>query len=187
MFNRDSIYSDAFQVGQRVRCSLPFCGFGIIVGIEGEQAPETCRTIAGIGVTGGSAHLTIVWESGSRSHVPETLTRASVQWEVLPEVVSAQEVTDALDLAEQTEREAAEAKTRADREFEAAKAKLVEDAAFSGLKRADQAKSTRRRWQRPTCVSCSKNSGLTSNFRYAWSAAFARCGSPGRTARHKRT
>ena len=138
MFNRDSIYSDAFQVGQRVRCSLPYCGFGIIVGIEGEQAPETCRTIAGIGVTGGSAHLSIVWGTGSRSHVPETLTRASVQWEVLPEVVSAQEVTDALDLAEQTEREAAEAKTRADREFEAAKAKLVEDAAFSGLKRADQ-------------------------------------------------
>lgn len=139
MFNRDSIYTDAFQVGQRVRCSLHYCGFGIVVSIEGEQSPETCQTVGRVGVMGGNARLAVVWENGSRSKsVPETLARGSIQWEVLPEVVSAQEVEDALALAEKTERDAAEAKARADREHEAAKAKLAEDAALTGLKRADQ-------------------------------------------------
>lgn len=139
MFNRDSIYTDAFQVGQRVRCSLPYCGFGIVVAIKGEQSPETCQTVGRVGVKGGKASLAVVWENGSRSEsVPETLARGSIQWEVLPEVVSAQEVADALALAEKTERDAAEAKARAYREYEEEKTKLAEDAAFSGLKRADQ-------------------------------------------------
>src|SRR5690554_3675524 len=103
MFNRDSVFTDTIQIGQRVRCALPYCGFGTVVAIHGEQSPKSCQSISGVGVTGGSASLTVVWDNGKRSTVPETLARSSVQWEVLPEVVSAQDVAEALALAEKTE------------------------------------------------------------------------------------
>ena len=138
MFNRDSVFTDTIQLGQRVRCALPYCGFGTVVEIHGEQSPESCKTIGGVGVMGGNASLAIVWENGKRSTVPETLARSSIQWEVLPEVVSAQDVADALAFAEQTQREDEEAKARADRAHEEAKEKLAEDAELVGLKRADQ-------------------------------------------------
>ncbi|MFP3443128.1 hypothetical protein R0K18_35870, partial [Pantoea sp. SIMBA_133] len=76
--------------------------------------------------------LAIVWENGKRSTVPETLARSSIQWEVLPEVVSAQDVADALAFAEQTQREDEEAKARADRAHEEAKTRLAEDAELVG-------------------------------------------------------
>ncbi len=139
MFNRNNVFTDTIQLGQRVRCALPYCGFGSVVAIHGKQSPESCQSIGGgVGVMGGNASLAIVWDNGKRSTVPETLARSSVQWEILPEVVSAQGVADALALAEKTEREEAEAKARADRAHEEAKAKLAEDAELVGLKRADQ-------------------------------------------------
>mgnify|MGYP006399029041 CR=1 FL=1 len=138
MVNRSSVFSDTIQKGQLVRCSLPFCGYGIVVAIHGEQSPESCKSIGGIGVAGGNATIDIVWDNGNRSNVPETLARSSVQWEIFSDVVGAQEVADAVAMATKIEQEKADAQERADRAREAAKAELASDPALRTLKRADK-------------------------------------------------
>ncbi|CDQ10667.1 conserved protein of unknown function [Acidithiobacillus ferrivorans] len=72
------------HVGQRVFSALYGGRYGIVEGIDGEQSPGTCRGIQkGCGVIGGSAHVTIIWDDGSRSPMlPEALLHSSVQWEL---------------------------------------------------------------------------------------------------------
>ena len=72
------------KIGQRVFSVLYGGRHGIIDSISGEQSPTTCRGIQnGCGVIGGSAHVTIIWEDGSRSPMlPEALLHSSVQWEL---------------------------------------------------------------------------------------------------------
>lgn len=140
MVNRENAFNGNIQVGQRLYNSLYGGKNGTVIAIHGEQSPATCKSIlGGIGVTGGSAQLEVVWDDGSRSRqVPERQARNSVQWHIFDEVADAQAVDDALVLAEKTEREKADAKECADRAHEEAKNKLAKDADLVGLKRADQ-------------------------------------------------
>lgn len=106
-------------VGTRVRCALHYCGEGIVVGIHGDQRPETVRTfLGGAGVSGGRATFDVVYLNGSRSErVPEAIVRG-IQWTVLDEVADADEIARAVAFA-------AEAKARKEAE------KAAEDAAHA--------------------------------------------------------
>lgn len=72
------------KVGQRVFSALYGGRYGIVEAVSGEQSPNTCRSVQnGCGVIGGSAHVNIIWEDGSRSTMlPEALLRSSVQWKL---------------------------------------------------------------------------------------------------------
>lgn len=98
-----------FQVGTRVTCSLPYAGAGIIFDIHGAQLPESVQALArGVGVSGGNARVDVVFLSGKISReLSEALVRGSVQWSVLDEVASEDEVQHALEFAkaEQAKRE----------------------------------------------------------------------------------
>jgi hypothetical protein len=84
------------HVGQRIHCILNGGTDGVVTAIHGVQDPGSCQTIAsGIGVTGGGAHLDIVWGDGTESRgIPESLARTSVQWKVYAEVASMSEVVE---------------------------------------------------------------------------------------------
>jgi hypothetical protein len=79
------------QIGQKVYCSLYGGKYGYITKIIGEQSPESCRSIAGVAVTGGKADLEICFEDHF-SQVPESLVRNSVQWKVYSTVISASDL-----------------------------------------------------------------------------------------------
>ena len=71
------------HIGQRLYSALYGGRYGIIDSVVGEQSPETCHSILGGGVTGGSAHVNVIWEDGGRSQMlPEALLRSSVQWKL---------------------------------------------------------------------------------------------------------
>lgn len=56
--------------------------FGYITKIEGEQTPNTIKTLFdGVGVMGGSANIFIKFENGNDTSVPESIVRG-VQWEI---------------------------------------------------------------------------------------------------------
>ena len=84
------------HVGQRIHCILNGGTDGVVTAIHGVQDPGSCQTIAsGIGVTGGGAHLDIVWDDGTESRgIPESLARTSVQWKIYAEVASMSEVVE---------------------------------------------------------------------------------------------
>lgn len=105
-----TVFTNLFQVGTRVRCTLPYAGHGIVFAVHGVQVPETVRTIGGgVGVSGGNARLDVVFSNGSISRqLSEALVRGSVQWRVLDEVATPEEVQAAIEHANkvQAEREA---------------------------------------------------------------------------------
>jgi hypothetical protein len=94
MFNRESTYTAPLVIGSRVHCILYGGKDGVIYDIRGTQNPGSCRTLGGgIGVMGGSADFSIVWDDGTESRgTPESLIRSSVQWEVLDGIASADEI-----------------------------------------------------------------------------------------------
>jgi hypothetical protein len=110
-------------VGQRVYCILYGGKYGTIVEIQGEQSAGSCRVLGGgVGVMGGSAYVSVVWDNGSQSgRLPESLVRGSVQWKRFDEVVSAEQVAERIAAAAVY---AAQQKAKADAEraaFERAK------------------------------------------------------------------
>jgi hypothetical protein len=110
-------------VGQRVYCILYGGKYGTIVDIQGEQSAVSCRVLGGgVGVMGGSAYVSVVWDNGSQSdRLPESLVRGSVQWKRFDEVVSAEQVAERIAAAAVY---AAQQKAKADAEraaFERAK------------------------------------------------------------------
>lgn len=110
-------------VGQRVYCILYGGKYGTIVDIQGEQSAGSCRVLGGgVGVMGGSAYVSVVWDNGSQSgRLPESLVRGSVQWKRFDEVVSAEQVAERIAAAAVY---AAQQKAKADAEraaFERAK------------------------------------------------------------------
>jgi len=89
------VFQNQIKVGQRVHCILYGGKDGTVVQIKGEQSPDTCYSISGVGVAGGNAHFDIIWDDGTQSPaIPESLIRASVQWRIYDEVFSAQQVAD---------------------------------------------------------------------------------------------
>jgi hypothetical protein len=110
-------------IGQRVYCILYGGKYGTIVEIQGEQSAGSCRVLGGgVGVMGGSAYVSVVWDDGSQSgRLPESLVRGSVQWKRFDEVVSAEQVAERIAAAAVY---AAQQKAKADAEkaaFERAK------------------------------------------------------------------
>jgi len=89
--------TDLVVIGQRVHCILYGGKDGTVVGITGEQKPQTASSLNGvICLGGGSAHFDIIWDDGTQSpRIPESLLRASVQWRIYTEVVSQKEIADA--------------------------------------------------------------------------------------------
>jgi hypothetical protein len=75
-------------VGQKVHCTLYGGKDGFITSIEGEQKPESVKSLlGGVGVTGGNAHINIAFHDHF-SNVPESLVRGSVQWSIYDTVIS---------------------------------------------------------------------------------------------------
>lgn len=126
------------SVGQRVFCSLPYCGSGIVVGITGEQSVGQGRSMGGVIAMSGRATFDIVWSHGARSwKTPETLVKTSPQWTVHDEILPQEEVDRALARSDAYKHaQAAEAASKANA-FEAARQELLKSPVLSKLKRAD--------------------------------------------------
>ena len=105
------------KIGQRVFSALYGGRYGIIDSISGEQSPSTCRGVQnGCGVIGGSAHVNIIWDDGSRSPMlPEALLHSSVQWELYGNV-EPQEVIAGMRLRAEEYADAADRKRAYDAE-----------------------------------------------------------------------
>lgn len=88
------------QIGQRVHCILYGGRDGIVTAIHGDQhRGNVSRNIGGVIFTGGACRLDIIWDDGSQSpSTPEAIIH-SVQWRILDEVVSADEVARHIALA----------------------------------------------------------------------------------------
>ncbi|HDQ4405496.1 TPA: hypothetical protein P8734_005694 [Pseudomonas aeruginosa] len=134
-----TVYMKLFQPGTRVACSLPYAGTGIVFDIHGAQVPESVETLQrGVGVRGGNARLDVVFLNGTISrNLSEALVRGSVQWKVLDDVASADEVKSALEhaRAEQARREAS-ARTEAE-QFAAEVERLKSSPEFAHLVQGD--------------------------------------------------
>jgi hypothetical protein len=111
-----NIQKEPIRIGQRVHSTLSGGRDGVISNISGEQSPESCHTVSdGVGVTGGHAHMDIVWNDGTVSkHLPESLLRCSVQWKLHDTYASPEEVKQWLDFFDA--QEIARAKGKAERE-----------------------------------------------------------------------
>lgn len=132
------------QVGQVIYTGLYNRGFGVVVAIRGEQAPETIRgTVVRMG---GRASFDIVFKTGQQSpQLPESILRG-VQWTVYDEVVSPAEVQAYRFKAEEYSEQQAMEKAAAQAQFSAAVAALKVDPALAHLEalsdntgRSDQA------------------------------------------------
>jgi hypothetical protein len=89
------------KVGQMVYSKLYGGRSGIIYDIQGEQAPETVKTLGGgVGVTGGKAVIHIVFVNGTKTSIPEALLYG-VQWKILDTIALPLAIQTALDFAEQ--------------------------------------------------------------------------------------
>lgn len=116
-------------VGTRVNCVFDWAGPGTVFAIHGEQ-PESVRQI-------GIATFDVVFDTGVISRdVSESVIRG-VQWSILPEIVTQDEIAEALAYAEQV---AADEK-RADEEYARRIAEEIErlraDPAYKHLVRGD--------------------------------------------------
>lgn len=119
------------QVGQVIYTGLYNRGFGVVVAIRGEQAPETIRgTVVRMG---GRAEFDIVFNGGQRTvQLPESILRG-VQWTIYDEVVSAEQVQAYLFKAEEYAEQKAMEKAAADAQFSMAVAALKVDPALAHL------------------------------------------------------
>ena len=69
-------YTGGLFVGQAVHSTLYGGRDGYIKSIEGQQTPNTIRSFAGGAIVmGGSAQITIRFDSGIESKVPESIVR----------------------------------------------------------------------------------------------------------------
>lgn len=100
------------EIGQRIYCALHHAGMGTVYGIRGTQTPQTVRTLFdGVGVTGGTAYFSVVFDNGHRTEIPEAIARG-IQWKIYAEKVDADAIAAALAHADQVkaEKEAAQAR-----------------------------------------------------------------------------
>jgi len=88
------------RIGQKVYSALNGGRSGIVFQIHGEQRPETVRqAMGGAIVTGGRAHMDVVFEDGTISkQIPESIIRTG-GWKVFDEVATEEEIDKQLVLA----------------------------------------------------------------------------------------
>lgn len=114
------------QIGQRIHCALYGGKNGTVVRIHGEQDPGSVRNIFGnVGVAGGRAEMEIVYDNGTRTVVPESLLRGSVQWKIYPEVVGPDQVEAAITRAANCEIQRKAEAAESARLFEEDKARMI--------------------------------------------------------------
>lgn len=124
-------------IGTRISCILHWAGRGIVFAIEGEQRPETVRVAGGVIHSGGSASFNVVFDNGRISKaVPEAIIRG-VQWRVLDETATADDIAEALARAACAKATASVAASNAKARFAEAIAQLRADPAYSALVQSD--------------------------------------------------
>lgn len=102
------------EIGQRIYCALHHAGMGTVYGIRGTQSPRTIRTLLdGVGVMGGTAYFSVVFDNGHCSEIPEAIARG-IQWKIYAEKVDAETIAAALAHAGEVkaEKEAAQAREK---------------------------------------------------------------------------
>lgn len=93
---RGDQYTGKLHIGQLVHCILYGGQDGYISKIDGEQKPETIRTLGGgCGLTGGNANVSVHFATGHDSQVPEAIIRG-VQWYIGAEPLSDEIVADCI-------------------------------------------------------------------------------------------
>ncbi|EQB33585.1 hypothetical protein M529_03680 [Sphingobium ummariense RL-3] len=131
----------SITIGTRINCVLPHAGRGIVYGIHGEQQPGSVRVIGGIFHSGGAAHFDIVFDNGHISQkVPESIIRG-VQWSILPEIATAEQIAEALAYSACLKAEKANAAELAAQRFAAEVERLRADPAHARLKQGDDSAS----------------------------------------------
>ena len=133
------MFTKMIALGQRLHCILYGGKDGTVVAIHGEQSPGSCQSFGGgVGVTGGSAHLDILWDNGTQSlRIPEALARNSVQWRVYDEVATSADIEAAWEHFRITQADKAAQEALARAAFSAEKERLL--AEYPNLKlRADE-------------------------------------------------
>jgi len=92
----------ALTIGSRVRSAGYQSMEGIVIAIRGEQQPETVRhsNVCGVSMpSGGNAMFDIVFIGEDTSHVASNVYEATLhsgQWEILPDIASAEDIKAAL-------------------------------------------------------------------------------------------
>lgn len=80
------------KIGQKVHCILYGGKDGYVYRIDGEQNPDSVKSMGGgVAMTGGNATFHIVWEYGGRTNVPECIIHG-VQWSLYDEVIEQAEI-----------------------------------------------------------------------------------------------
>lgn len=126
----------AIVIGTRISCVLHWAGRGTVFAIEGEQRPQSVRIAGGVMHSGGNASFSVVFDNGSISKaVPECIIRG-VQWRVLDETASAEDIAEALARAACAKATAAVAADNAKARFAEAIAQLRADPAYGALEQA---------------------------------------------------
>lgn len=131
----------AIAIGTRISCVLHWAGRGTVFAIEGEQRPETVRIAGGIIHSGGNASFSVVFDNGYISKaVPEAIIRG-VQWRVLDETATAEDIAETLARAACAKATASVAASNAKARFAEAIAQLRADPAHSALLQSEDAHS----------------------------------------------
>lgn len=138
-----AVFTGKIEIGQRVVCSLPYCGTGIVFAKHGTEKPETVSSVNGVMVSGGGAYYDVVWLQGAFSRMcPEALVRGSVQWRVLDSVATPEEVEKAVQYATEVEAEKQRAAEKAANDFYAKVEELRNDPQYKGLTQGDESSGT---------------------------------------------
>src|SRR3546814_11207138 len=131
----------AIVIGTRISCGLRWAGRATLFAIVGEQRPQSVRIAGGVMHSGGNASFSVVFDNGSISKaVPECIIRG-VQWRVLDETASAEDIAEALARAACAKATAAVAADNAKARFAEAIAQLRTAPASSPLGQAAAPKS----------------------------------------------
>jgi len=125
-------------VGSVVTTNLYWLGRGVVYKIHGEQMPETVKQLGGgIVVSGGHAQFDIVHDCGKFSkRLPECILRG-VQWEVLNEIVDAEEINILCENAEKKEAEAQREKEEQTARFNAEVEQLKTAEEYANLEQGE--------------------------------------------------
>jgi hypothetical protein len=115
------------KVGQMVYSKLYGGRSGIIYDIQGEQSPDTVKTLGGGAlVAGGNASISIVFLNGTKTVIPEAILYG-VQWEIRNTFAMPGAIQSALDFAEQCRIEKINADNAEKERKERARKQAIED------------------------------------------------------------
>jgi len=127
------------QVGQRIHCILYGGQDGIVFNIRGQQDPGSIRLLGGgCVVMGGRASFDVVFDNGTESlGVPEGIVRG-VQWRIMPEIATTEEVTAMRGAAIIQKNADDDERKRKTEEFAAGVQRLRNDSKYSHLKQTEK-------------------------------------------------